>query len=136
MVCRTAPGGVAAAVVLGAALSMVGWRQRVAPAFAAAALFTFSATGYALASTAVYRALHAPLRSALLAAAGPRAVSDAPGEPVTLVGTLDADASPSASGVRLSIQVMRAVIDGREHRASRCQRAFGPGYGVRPPGPG
>jgi len=118
MVYRTAPGGVAAAVVLGAALSVVGWRERVSLAFAAAALFTFSASGYALASTAVYRALHAPLRSALLAAAGPRAVSDAPGDPVTLVGTLDADASPSSSGVRLSIEVMRAVIDGREHDAS------------------
>ena len=114
---QAAPGGMAAAVVLGAALGVVGWRERVAPAFVAAALFAFAASGYALAATASYRALHSPLRSALVAAAGPRAISDAPGDPVTLVGTLDADASPAEAGVRLSIDVVRVVVDGREHRA-------------------
>ena len=115
---RAAPAGVAAALALGAALSVVGWKERVAPAFVAAALFTFAASGYALASTAFYRATHAPLRSALIAAGGPRAVSDAPGDPVTLIGTLEADASPSESGVRLSIDVARLVRDGREYRAA------------------
>jgi competence protein ComEC len=115
---RAAPAGVAAALALGAALSVVGWKERVAPAFVAAALFTFAASGYALASTAFYRATHAPLRSALIAAGGTRAVSDAPGDPVTLIGTLEADASPSESGVRLSIDVARLVRDGREYRAA------------------
>jgi competence protein ComEC len=113
-----APDGVAAALVLGAALSAVGWRERVAPVFVASALFTFASGGYALASVALYRATHAPLRAALITAGGPRAVSDAPGDPVTLIGRLEADASPSASGVRLSIDVARMVSDGREYRAA------------------
>lgn len=115
---HAAPAGVAAALVLGTALSVVGWRARVAAAFAASALFTVASSGYALASVAWYRATHAPLRSALVAVGGPRAVSDAPGDPVTLIGTLAADASPSESGVRLSIDVARVIGDGREYRAA------------------
>jgi competence protein ComEC len=115
---HAAPAGVAAALVLGTALSVVGWRAGVAAAFAASALFTLASSGYALASVALYRATHAPLRAALVAVGGPRAVSDAPGDPVTLIGTLAADASPSESGVRLSIDVARVIGDGREYRSA------------------
>lgn len=115
---HAAPAGVAAALVLGTALSVVGWRAGVAAAFAASALFTLASSGYALASVALYRAAHAPLRAALVAVGGPRAVSDAPGDPVTLIGRLAADASPSESGVRLSIDVARVIGDGREYRAA------------------
>ena len=115
---HAAPSGVAAALVLGTALSVAGWRERVAPAFVAAALFTFAGGGYALASAASDRATHSPLRSAIIAAAGPLAISDAPGDPITLIGTLAADASPTESGVRLSMDAVRVVVDGREHRAA------------------
>jgi len=111
------PGAVAAALSLGAGLSALAWRERVAPAFVAAALFTFAASGHALSATASYRATHAQLRSVLTAVAGPRAISDAPGEPVTLVGLLLADASPTESGVRISLNVLQVVVDGRTHRA-------------------
>jgi competence protein ComEC len=109
---------VAAALALGAGLTVVAWRECVAPAFVSAALFTFALSGYALAGTESYRARHAELRTVLAGAAGPRAVSEAPADPVILVGTLETDASPSESGVRLDLAVVRVVIDGRPLRAS------------------
>jgi competence protein ComEC len=111
------PNALAAALVLGAALGLVGWMERVALAFVAAALFTAAACGFALASTAAYRATHSPLRAALVAAAGPNAVSDAPGDPVTLLGTLAADASAAGTGTRLSLTVRQVVIGGCHRRA-------------------
>ena len=108
----------AAAVALGASLSVLAWKERVAPAFAASALFTFAACGYALASTASHRATHSQLRAALIAAVGPRAVSDAPGDPVMLLGRLAADASPAEAGVRLNLEVRSAVVDGRTRPAA------------------
>ena len=108
----------AAAVALGASLSVLAWKERVAAAFAASALFTFTACGYALASTASHRATHSQLRAALIAAIGPRAVSDAPGDPVMLLGRLAADASPAEGGVRLNLEVRSAVVDGRARPAA------------------
>ena len=110
---NAAPSAAAAAVVLGAGLSVLGWQEDVAAAFVAPALFTFAACGCVLASTASQRATHSPLRATLIAALGPRAVSDAPGDPVTLTGRLAADASPGASGVRLNLRVSAATVDGR-----------------------
>ena len=112
-----APDAAGAALVLAFALVAVGWRERAGPAFVAAALFTAAACGYALAAAASHRATHSPLRAALAAAAGPAAVSDAPGEPVTLVGTLRTDASPAETGARLSLAVRHVEIGGREYRA-------------------
>jgi competence protein ComEC len=57
------------------------------------------------------------LRSVLVGAAGPGAVSDAPADPVTLIGRLPADASPAESGVRLPVDVHQVVVDGRAYRA-------------------
>jgi len=111
-----APGAAAAALLVGAGLSVVSWRERVAPAFAAAVLFTVAGCGCTLAASAAQRATHPLLRTALVAAAGPRAISDAPGDPVTLVGALTADAAQAESGVRLSIQVRQVVIDRQAHR--------------------
>ena len=71
-----------------------------------------------LAVAASEHALHTQLRAALLAAAGPGAVSDAPGDPVILLGALDADASPADSGVRLSLAVAQVVIDRRAYPAA------------------
>jgi competence protein ComEC len=112
------PAAVGAAAALGAVLSVLAWRERADAAFVAAAAFTFAVCGYVLSSTASDRALHTQLRSALVGAAGPRAIADAPGEPVVLLGTLNADAARGASGVRLSLDVEHAVIDGREHPAA------------------
>jgi competence protein ComEC len=116
---RTAvdPHAAAAALAVAAGLCLVAWRERVAPAFVAAALSSAVVCGWTLGSTAAERALHAPLRAALIAAAGPGAVSDAPADPVTLVGTLTADAAPVETGVRLSLAVQRFEIDGRSHAA-------------------
>jgi competence protein ComEC len=111
------PEAVAAALTLGVALTLVSWFQRVAPAFVAAAAFTYGVCGFALTSTASYRAVHSELRAVLAREGGPRAVADAPGDPVILVGTLGADASPGESGVRLSLNVQRVSIDGRSHLA-------------------
>ncbi|MFO7694644.1 MAG: DNA internalization-related competence protein ComEC/Rec2 [Vicinamibacterales bacterium] len=113
----TAPAAVSAALVVGAGLSLLAWRQQCAPAFVASALFTFAVCGYALGSTASDRATRSQLRSALVEAAGPRAVSDASGETVTLIGRLTADASPGESGVRLALSVRQAIIAGRSRRA-------------------
>ncbi len=114
---NAAPSAAAAAVALGAALSALGWKERVAAAFVTSALFTFAACGCALASTASHRATHSQLRAALIAAVGPHAISDAPGDPVTLIGRLAADASPAESGVRLNLEVFSAVVDLRAHPA-------------------
>ena len=107
----------AVAVVIGASLSVLAWTERVTAAFVAAALFAFTACGCTLASTAAYRATHSQLRAALADAAGPRAIGDGTGDPVTLVGRLAADAAPAESGVRLSLNVLTIVVDGREHPA-------------------
>jgi competence protein ComEC len=117
-VCTSAePSAVAAALVLGAGLSLLSWRQQSSPAFVAAALFTFAVCGYVLGLTASQRAMRSPLRSVLVEAAGPRAVSDAPGDTVTLIGRLTADASPTETGVRLALDVRHAIIEGRLRRA-------------------
>jgi len=115
--CSAEPPAVAAALVLGAGLSLLSWRQQSPPAFVAAALFTFAVGGYALAVTASHRAIRTQLRSALVEAAGPRAVSDAPGDTVILIGRLSADASPMETGVRLALDVRHAIIEGRPRRA-------------------
>jgi competence protein ComEC len=106
------PGAVAAALALGYSLCVLSWREAVAPAMAAAAIFTAAASGYALASTAARAATHTQLRAALRVAGGPGAVSDAPGPPVTLVGTLLADASPGGSGIGLALRVRQAALEG------------------------
>ena len=111
------PSAVAAALVLGASLSLLSWRQPSSAAFVAAALFTFAVGGYALAVTASHRAIRSQLRSVLVEEAGPRAVSDAPGDTVTLIGRLTADASPIETGVRLALDVHHAIIEGRLRRA-------------------
>jgi len=111
------PAAVAAALVLGYSLSLLSWRAGVAPAVAAAAALTAAASGYALASTAARAATHTQLRAALRVAGGPGAVSDAPGPPVTLIGTLLADASPGESGVVLSMRVRQAALEGRAYDA-------------------
>ena len=112
------PSAVAAALVLGIGLSLVSWRQRSSAAFVAAALFTFAVAGYALAVTASHRAIRSQLRSVLVEEAGPRAVSDAPGDTVILIGRLTADASPIETGVRLALDVQA-----RHHRgqATSCR---------------
>jgi len=112
-----ASNAAAAALVVGAGLCVAAWRERVVPAFAGAAVFTAAVCGCTLGSTAAQRAIHSPLRAALIAAGGPGAVSDAPGDPVTLVGTLAADAAPVETGVRLRLQVRHIVIDGRARPA-------------------
>lgn len=111
------PSAVAAAIVLGAGLSLLSWRQQCSPAFVAAALFTFAVCGYALGVTASHRAIRSQLRSVLVEAFGPRAVSDAPGDTVILIGRLAADASPIETGVRLALDVQDAIIEGRPRRA-------------------
>jgi competence protein ComEC len=115
---HTEPAAVGAALALGAVLSVLAWRERAAVAFVAAALFTYAVCGYVLAFAASDRALRTPLRSALVGAAGPGAIGDAPGEPVVLLVALNADALRGESGVRLSLDVDRAVIDGRQRPAA------------------
>jgi competence protein ComEC len=115
--CAAPAEAVAAVLVLGAALSIVSWRERVAPAFVASALLTAAASGYSVSSVAAHRALHAPLRAVLAESAGPQAVSDVPGDTVTLVGVLQADAAAAVSGVRLSLDVRHVRIDRRERPA-------------------
>jgi competence protein ComEC len=107
------PRAVAAALVLGYSLTVLSWREGVAAAATAAAVLTAASGGYALASTAARAATHTQLRAALRVAGGPVAVSDAPGPPVTLTGTLLADASPGESGVGLSVRVRQAAFEGR-----------------------
>ena len=43
---QAAPGALAAALVLGATLSLLAWHQRVDAAFTAAVLFTYAVCGY------------------------------------------------------------------------------------------
>lgn len=112
-----ASNAAAAALVLGSGLCLVAWRERSAPAFVGAAVVTAGLCGFTLGSTAAQRAVHSPLRAALRAAAGPQAVSDAAGDPVTLVGALADDAFPVGTGVRLSLRVQQIVIDGRARPA-------------------
>ncbi|MGE5198414.1 MAG: ComEC/Rec2 family competence protein, partial [Rhodospirillaceae bacterium] len=115
---RVPAGAMAASLTIGVALSVVCWRERVVPAFVMSALVAAGASGFALAATASQRATHTSLRAVLDAAGGSYAVSDAPGDPVTIVGRLKADAAPADNGVRLSLSARQVIIDGREHRAA------------------
>lgn len=115
--CPAEPAAVAAALTLGASLAVVSWQKRVVPALVCAAIFSFAVSGYALATVASHRAMNSELRAALIAAAGPRAVSDAPSDPVILTGRLTADAAPAETGVRLSMEVADVLVDGCARRA-------------------
>jgi competence protein ComEC len=111
------PSGLAAALVLGAVLGWLSWRQRLAAAFVAAALAAFAACGLALAGAASHRATHSDLRAALVSEFGTRAIADGPGDPVMLVGRLDADGALVETGARLALSVEGIEVDGLTHRA-------------------
>jgi len=103
----------AAVISMACAIAAWCWCRRAPAAFAASALAGFGLCGMLLASTASFRATHSQLRAALAAELGPRAVGDAPSDPVSVIGRLEADAAPSETGVRLAVRITSIEVGGR-----------------------
>jgi competence protein ComEC len=108
----------ATAVWAGWVCAAAAFAHRDARVFAVAAVLTAVACGWALAVSAVGVALDPEVRRTLRAVRGTAAVSDDPSDPVVLSGRLVEDVTAGEDGSRLSLDVERVRVDGREHATS------------------